>query len=271
MTGQERSPFEAAVAYARYGWPVLPIIQGEKTPVTKHGCNEATTDLGQIADWWRRNPGRNVAIATGAPGPDVLDVDVHTGGSGYPAFNRLKREGLVGEPRAVVRTPSGGMHLYFAGTDQRNGHIPAAHIDYRARGGYVVAPPSTVGGRPYELVSHQPSTDTFDWDAARRFLDPQPTRRPGRERQRDDPSDITGLVEWVARREPGDRNFALYWAAKQAAPAGLLDDAAVERFVDASLRSGLRGGEREARRTIASALRGAERPFARQADAEAGA
>src|ERR1035441_5091066 len=77
MSGQQRSPYQAALACARYGWPVLPIIPGEKTPVTKHGCNEATTDPRQIADWWRRNPGRNVAIATGAPGPDVLDVDVH--------------------------------------------------------------------------------------------------------------------------------------------------------------------------------------------------
>ena len=82
------------------------------------------------------------------------------------------------------------------------------------------------------------------------------------------------LVEWTAVREPGDRNFPLFWAAKQAALAGQLDGAAVERFVDAARRSGLAGGEREARRTIASAQREAATlgPFARspQTELEAG-
>jgi hypothetical protein len=50
----------------------------------------------------------------------------------------------------------------------------------------------------------------------------------------------------------------------------------VERFVDAARRSGLQGGEREARRTIASAQRNVEqeigpvRPFAAERGREAG-
>ena len=89
-----------------------------------------------------------------------------------------------------------------------------------------------------------------------------------------------GRPAWTASssglpaREAGDRNFPLFYAAKQAALAGQLDGAAVERFVDAARRSGLAGGEREARRTIASAQREAAtlRPFsfAPQRQMEAG-
>jgi len=44
MTGWHRPPLEAALAYARYGWPVLPVIPGEKAPLTRHGYSEASTD-----------------------------------------------------------------------------------------------------------------------------------------------------------------------------------------------------------------------------------
>jgi len=67
------------------------------------------------------------------------------------------------------------------------------------------------------------------------------------------------LVEWTATRQAGDRNFPLFYAAKQAALVGQFHGAAVEWFVDAARQSGLQGGEREARRTIASAQRSADR------------
>ena len=43
---------------------------------------------------------------------------------------------------AYVRTPSGGLHAYFRGSGQRNGHLPAHHLDFRSHGGYILAPPS---------------------------------------------------------------------------------------------------------------------------------
>ena len=76
-----------ALAYAACGWPVFPCQPGEKIPATTHGFRDATTDPGQITAWFTRHPDRNLAIATGAPGPDVLDVDQHgPAGNGYPAF-----------------------------------------------------------------------------------------------------------------------------------------------------------------------------------------
>ena len=92
------------------------------------------------------------------PGPNVLDVDVRPGGTGWPAFNVLKRAGLLAGAFRLVRTWSGGAHLYFAGTDQGCGSVKAAHLDFKARGGYVVVPPSHVDGRPYQLIDQRPPT-----------------------------------------------------------------------------------------------------------------
>ena len=88
MTAAERSPQETALAYAAIGWPVFPCRPGSKEPATRNGFHDATTDHAQIREWWRREPDRNVAIATGAPGPDVVDVDVREDGSGFAALNQ---------------------------------------------------------------------------------------------------------------------------------------------------------------------------------------
>src|ERR1035441_10146666 len=117
-------PLNAALRYAVAGWPVFPCKPGLKEPATPHGFKDATTDPGQIRRWWTRGPAFNVAVATGAPGPDALDVDVHPGGSGFEAFNRLKRAGLLTGAKAIIRTPSGGLHVYFDGTGQANGRLP---------------------------------------------------------------------------------------------------------------------------------------------------
>ena len=106
-----------ALAYARHGWPVFPCLPGQKIPATQHGYLDATTDEQQITEWFGRGFTWNLAIATGAPGPDVLDVDQHgEAGNGYPAFATLERAGLVDGAAAYVRTPAGGMHAYFTGS-----------------------------------------------------------------------------------------------------------------------------------------------------------
>jgi Bifunctional DNA primase/polymerase, N-terminal len=277
----QRPRMDAALRYARAGWPVFP-VQGPrgrcagsdgcgcKRPLTEHGFKDASTDPLEIAGWWRQWPAANVAVATGAPGPDVVDVDHHgERGNGFAAFNRIKREGLVTDPQAVVSTPSGGMHLYFAADPERpqgSGSLPKQHIDFRGAGGYVIAPPSHVHGRPYEVVSHQAQAATVDFAAIRRELEPQPAPRQRRQPQRDAERGFDHLPGWVAGLQPGNRNGGLHWAASRAAEAGALDADMSERLVDAALKAGIRGGEREARNTVASARQGAARPLGRQPD-----
>jgi hypothetical protein len=244
----------AALAYAARGWPVFPCTPDgtptpdHKAPLTPHGFKDASADPAVIRGWWQRWPAANVAIATGAPGPDVLDVDNHDTGSGFAAFNRLKRAGLLTGAGSLVGTRSGGLHAYYAGTGQACGRLPAHHLDFKAAGGYVIAPPSLVLGRPYELLGHRSATARLDWQAVRRLLEP-PGRSPVR------PSRGSGhagnLAAWVAGQREGNRNGALFWAACRAAETG--DAAALEHISAAAASAGLT--EAEVRRTVASAAR----------------
>ena len=237
----------AAVAYAERGWPVFPCKPGAKAPNTAHGFKDAITDLAAIREWWSRHPADNVAIATGAPGPDVLDVDVKSGANGYAALNKLKRAGLLTGAGLLVRTPSGGLHLYFAGSGQECGRLPEHGLDFKARGGYVVAPPSAIGDRAYELDDERDRFDPHNWTADRRLLRPAflsqpPVTRTWR-------GDHGRLADWVARLPEGNRNAGLYWAACRAAG----DSDVLELLVAAAVQAGLT--ETEARRTVASADR----------------
>jgi Bifunctional DNA primase/polymerase, N-terminal len=209
-----------ALAYARRGWLVFPCLPGEKIPATRHGYRDATTDQQQITAWFGRSSGWNLAIATGAPGPDVLDVDQHgPAGNGFAALARLRDAGLLEQASSWVRTPSGGLHVYFAGSDQRNGHLPGCYLDFRSAGGYVLAPPSQVGDKPYQLLREPGGRGGLSWDKATQLVRPQP---PPQHRPR--PLQASGhhldyLARWVAAQPVGNRNAGLFWAANRALEA----------------------------------------------------
>jgi hypothetical protein len=254
-----------ALEYAARGWPVFPCNPGHKTPATPHGHHDATTDPAQITAWFSRNPNQNVAIATGAPGPDVLDVDQHgPAGNGYAAFTTLTKAGLTDGAAAYVRTPSGGLHAYFRGSDQRNGHLPAHHLDFRSRGGYVLAPPSQVDGKPYQLIRTVDADGSLDWATATGLLEPgrQIARRqphPGR--------DLSHLARWVATQAEGNRNAGLFWAANRALDADPAAD--LTPLAAAARQAGLE--DNEISRTLDSARKtGQPRPPAPDYQAEAG-
>lgn len=242
----------AALAYAAAGWPVHPCKPDSKEPDTVHGFKDATTDERLIRAWWAAVPERNVAIATGIPGPDVLDVDVKPDGDGWGAFNRLKRAGLLCGAGALIRTRGGGLHVYFRGTGQACGRLVRHHLDFKAAGGYVLAPPSRVDGKPYEMLDHRPGTATLDWGAVRGLLEPYVAVRPSRLAEQ---GDAVALVAWVGRLGEGNRNSGLFWAACRAVEAGHED--ALSALAAAAVRTGL--PEDEARRTVESAARKAAR------------
>ena len=245
------STLRQALAYARRGWPVFPCLEGQKVPATRHGFRDATTDEQQITGWFGRNPHLNVAIATGAPGPDVLDVDVHgAAGNGYAALGRLHCAGLLEDAYGYVRTPSGGLHIYFTGTTQRNGHLAAHHVDFRSAGGYVLTPPSQVDGHLY-LSWGTPGRDgMLSWERVRRALPSQPQRQRSGPRPAQD-RDLGTLAQWLARQPEGNRNAGLYWAANRALEADPAAD--LSPLADAARQSGL--GDQEINRTLDSARR----------------
>jgi len=240
-----------ALAYARRGWPVFPCLPGQKIPATAHGYKDATTDEHQITEWFGRGQSWNLAIATGIPGPDVLDIDQHgPAGNGYPAYAKLRRAGLVNGAAAYVRTPAGGMHAYFAGSDQHNGRLPSHHLDLRSTGGYILAPPSHVDGKPYRLITRPGGHGTLDWSAVTALLEPQ------RHHERVAPDHaadrrLSQLARWVARQPEGNRNAGLYWAANRALDANPAAD--LSPLAAAARQAGR--GEQEITRTLDSARR----------------
>lgn len=138
----EPRPVLAAAALwyvTEYGWPVFPLAPGEKRPLTRHGFKDATTDPEQVRRWWRDTPDANIGLPTGGMF-DVIDVDVP---DGTFAWLDLQDTEACPDVHALVSTSSGGIHAYITPTGGGNlaGSI-AAGIDYRGRGGFVVAPPS---------------------------------------------------------------------------------------------------------------------------------
>jgi hypothetical protein len=238
-----------ALAFAGRGWPVFPCRSGVKVPLTRHGYREATTDRDQIIQWFTDYPNSNLAVATGAPGPDVLDVDQHgPAGDGYAAFGKLCAAGLASRAAAWVRTPSGGMHAYFAGSGQRSGRLPGHHLDFRSQGGYVLTPPSQIGGRSYQVTLISDHREGLDWAAVIRLLEPQ--HQLGHPGQRPAPDlDLSHLARWVAAQPQGNRNSGLYWAANRALDADSAAD--LSPLAVAARQAGLT--EPEITRTLDSA------------------
>lgn len=260
---QELSLPHGARELANAGVPVFPCVPGEKRPLTRHGFHDATTNLEQVTAWWRRWPTANVAIPTGsASGVEVVDIDTHSDGSGFPALQRARSEGLIKEWCALVRTPSGGLHLYFTSDalrEQNSWQAPKAHVDFRGTGGYVLVPPSRVTQpdgetRPYQLRSNiAVGVVPVDADRLRNFLDPRPMRpsRDGASTTRE--SDVQRLSRWVSALGEGERNRGLFWAACRLAENRTSAADAFAELGPAAEHTGL--GTREITTTIRSAYR----------------
>jgi hypothetical protein len=116
-----------------------------------HGVRDATTNRARVLAWWTRHPQANIGLATGHRF-DVLDVD---GPAGAHAIRALAATHGLQSSGPLVRTGGGGWHFYLAPTGLGNVR-PAGleHVDWRGRGGYVVAPPSRHhSGHPYQWAT----------------------------------------------------------------------------------------------------------------------
>ena len=138
------SVLDEALALAARGWPVLWLKPHSKAPATVHGVHDASVDPGTIRAWAARWPEGNVGIATGAPGPDVLDVDDPEAAGDIPQ----RCHALNGPVVATAR----GVQYYLTGTTGRT--VGLGWGELRRRGVYVVCPPSVhPTGKLYTWVS----------------------------------------------------------------------------------------------------------------------
>ena len=255
-----------ALACASRGWPVFPCMPGKKTPLTRHGFRDATTDEQRITAWFGSHPDWNLAIATGAPGPDVLDVDQHgPAGNGYAAFASSARPGCwtarppTSAPPAAACTPTSAAPTSATATCPATTwtSAPAAATSWPRPPRSTASPTSSSARRrrrrPGLGHRHRPAGTPA---AARR---PQPHHDPGR--------DLSHLARWVASQAEGNRNAGLFWAANRALDADPAAD--LSPLAAAARQAGL--GDREITRTLDSARKtGQPRPPAPDYQAEAG-
>lgn len=251
----------AATAYAAAGIPVFPCAPGGKRPLTVHGFHDATIDLAQVSGWWRRFPAANIGIPTGHL-MDVLDVDVHAAGTGFPALRTLQQKDLISGWGQAVRSPSGGLHLYYpADPDQPRGSWSRgrAHVDFRGVGGYIIAPPSTIttehGYRRYEVIAHGKHPRPVDADSIRERLTPkpEPAARHFATATNSQETSAEHIAEWVSTLAEGNRNAGLFWAACRLVEAGFTVHDTTGILEPAATSVGLEPGE------IASTIRSAHR------------
>jgi hypothetical protein len=281
----------AAATAARRGWAVFPCRPGDKRPAVADWEHWACADPGRVGRYWPSDH-HNIGIACGPSRLVVVDLDTHVPLSddwrlpgvhdGRDVLALLAEwAGQTWPATYTVKTPTGGLHLYYTapdGPEIRNsaGRIGPA-VDVRGCGGYVLAAGSVLderaypgnpgcrelvtGGRAYEMADDRCPEPLPAWLAVL-AADGEPSGRlagrPGRHAAPG--ARLQGLIDTVRRGQEGDRNGPLYWAARRAAEmitAGQVDrSTAEESLVAAALEAGLRGGEREARRTFASAMRG---------------
>lgn len=157
---------DAALAYARIGWPVFPVGR-DKRPLTKHGFQDATVHEGLVEDWFG-SEFTDANVALGIPqGLVVLDFDPRNGAPQPGVFTWGDRYPLR------AHTPSGGQHLYFrVDPDVALAGKLMGGVDVKAGGkGYVLLPPSTTDQGAYvwdalgptELGLDTALTDLPEW------------------------------------------------------------------------------------------------------------
>jgi hypothetical protein len=194
---------DAALGYAAQGIPVYPVYwprptasgaglacscprgpacdRPAKHPLVRHGVKDATIDPDRIGRWWRRWPHANLGLATGICF-DALDID---GPAGLAALGELREAVHLRLAGPLVATGGGGWHVWFTptGLGNRPPH-GLAHVDWRGKGGCVLAPPSRhISGGTYRwLVSLDQAPLPEVPAALRPLLDPDPptTARPAR-------------------------------------------------------------------------------------------
>jgi hypothetical protein len=137
---------DMALGYAGRNWPVFPCQwagAARKRPLTPRGFHDATTDEATISAWWRTWPEALIGVPTGsAIGAVILDIDVKDpAANGFDTLDDLGHALLPATP--MVRTSSGGLHLYFASPERVlrcSAGLIGPGLDVRATGGYIIVP-----------------------------------------------------------------------------------------------------------------------------------
>ncbi len=143
-----------ALAWAKRGFKVFPVLPRRKEPAIKGWIEAASSDEDKIIQAWQKaGSDCNVGVRSGSGalqdggGLLVIDADLHKAGA-EESLRRLRQEFPEIDHTLQVQTPRGGRHFYLRlpeGVDCRNSvEALGPGLDVRAQHGYVLAPGSAV-------------------------------------------------------------------------------------------------------------------------------
>ena len=211
-----KTKLDAALAHARAGFAVFPLVPNAKIPAIKNWQNLATTSPAQVNEWWTERPDANVGIET----TPYLVVDVDPRHGGHVTFEGLKLVEDFPDTR-LSRTAGGGFHMLYRlpeHTTVRGGVGKLGPgIDIKSWGGLIVAPGSTVDRRPYSWMNDSPIAMAPEWLIERCKAARPRKDNAGKRVADEDGESIDRAFEWLAKHAPsaetGNRGFTAYKVA----------------------------------------------------------
>ncbi len=240
---------DIAMFYAQNNVKTFPVKKQGKSPLCPKGFKDATIDKVVLQEWNKKFPDCNIGIPTGQIN-NIFVVDVD-GEQGIESLNRL--ELIYGKLDVPTVITGKGKHLYFKMPENVELKCStskiADHIDIRANGGYVVAPPSIhENGYRYTWENFIPNQD---FPEAPTWLISLMTNA---EKQ---PLPISGVLEEISNAPQGQRNDTLYKRSISLigrAKKEFLDMEEIKQnIINAAILSGL--SKEESIKTFENALR----------------
>lgn len=124
-------------------YSVIPVGKDKKPLVKWQEYQKRLPTEQEILEWWTKYPEANVGIITGIIS-NLAVIDLDEVDKAKEALEPLIPDSIL---FPIVKTPSGGLHWYFACPEGNlsNNARTINGADLRANGGYVVAPPSING------------------------------------------------------------------------------------------------------------------------------
>ncbi len=207
---------ESALELARRGFRVFPLRPRSKLPAIDKWPERATASQEKALDLFVETAERlhvdpdrlNVGIATGR-GVVVIDLDVKENANGVETWQDWDICD-DGADTYQVRTPSGGLHLYFGTAQSYRNSVRriGAGVDVRGDGGYVVAAGSELESGDYRCMASVDLQALPAWAAAR--MEPQDGAVGNSESESRTvapladnlPADIGRAIAWLKQHEP---------------------------------------------------------------------
>lgn len=274
---------QAACALLACDLRPVPMIAAKKCPALKGWPARAALDPAQTAALFAEAQHADaLGIATGE-GVFVIDLDRNhgDGADGIASFAALVRKHGAIAPGPRVRSPAGGLHLYFAcpaGRRVRSRAAIAPGVDVRGEGGLAMCPPSARNGVAYRWTSAPweyalPQAPAWLLDMVAPIEAPRVAAASVRPYRGEASAYARVALERelkaVASAAPGVRNAALFKAAASlgslCAGGGLPADPVAASLIEAAAACGLVAddGPHAVEATIASGFKaGLARPRA---------